>query len=115
MKYCPHCGTPRLGRFCTGCGTDLDSLIKSLTENLELPAEGTANASPERAARAAPEAPIESADIPADSGPDRKSQASKPDKSTPPGLSYPAPFNLQTDCLNCGTTLTQAQCDLCSD
>lgn len=114
LKYCPHCGTPRLGRFCTGCGTDLDSLIKSLTADVAPPPEDTTDSTPAETMVAPPETPIASGEIPSSAGPSHTSRTREPPRSTPPGLSYPAAFDLDDDCLNCGTPLTQGQCELCA-
>jgi len=114
MKYCPHCGTPRLGRFCTGCGTDLDSLITSLTADLWPSPEDTTPPPSAETVPDPPETPVTSAEIPAHAEPGPASRTRESPGSTPPGLKYPAAFNPDEDCLNCGTSLTQGQCELCA-
>jgi len=89
LNYCPQCARAKLGRFCAGCGLNLDQLADAL-------AGGSS------AAATPAETQVEEIQPPAPPG-------------TGVGLVYGEEFNPQTDCLNCGATMPEGRCPLCSE
>lgn len=87
LNYCPQCATAKLGRFCAGCGLNLDQLADVL--------------SGEPSSAVAP--------------PPVQEEGPPPPANTGLGLVYGDDFNPETDCLNCGAAMSEGHCPLCSD
>jgi hypothetical protein len=87
VNFCPQCATARLGRFCAGCGLNLEDLHTLLATH----------ASP------SPSETVPKPEIP----------VTAPDATR--GLVYGDAYNSQTDCGNCGSPLSDGVCVLCSD
>lgn len=89
FNYCPQCATAKIGRFCAGCGTNLDelsALFASLTTTPSVTDAGHSTVEPEALAGA-----------PATTG-----------------LVYGETYDPETDCANCGSPTEGAECALCS-
>ncbi len=89
FNFCPQCATAKIGRFCAGCGTNLDQLTALFAQLAPAPA-----ATAGRYAASEPEAPASA--------------------STTAGLVYGESYDPDKDCANCGSPATGGECALCS-
>ena len=89
FNYCPQCATAKIGRFCAGCGVNLEDL-----ESLFRAPQGEPRVvEPESVAPPEPElAPAVQDQL---------------------GLVYGDAFNPETDCGNCGSPGPESDCVLC--
>lgn len=89
LGFCPQCGSQKIGRFCPGCGLNLDELQLALASlGIESP-------------RMKSGAEVDIAPIP-------------PVQTGPEGLVYGEDFDPSVHCLNCGSVLDDGVCGLCS-
>jgi len=88
FNYCPQCATAKIGRFCAGCGVNLEEITALFASLATTPT--TAGA-----AYAALEPDIPVVDMP------------------PSGLVYGESYDPDNDCANCGSPLQGDECSLC--
>lgn len=89
FNYCPQCATAKIGRFCAGCGTNLDQLTALFAQLAQ-----TQPATAGQYAAHEPEAPAAASAI--------------------TGLVYGESYDPDNDCANCGSPAPDGECALCS-
>ena len=115
VNFCPSCATSRAGRFCTGCGMNLEAVESALTGQMANdPGASERLLTPEESASLAPDSenpsPSDAAEgtsTSSDSGPLQSGDVS------PPGLVYPVEFDEGLHCHNCGNIVESGPCSLC--
>lgn len=88
LNYCPQCGTAKLGRFCAGCGFNLQD-VEAVLAGI-----GVATTSEVSVAQQEPPAPA---------------------NAGVPGLIYGDTYDAGRDCSNCGSEMQDDVCGLCAN
>lgn len=89
FNFCPQCATARIGRFCAGCGLNLEELAAVFASMVDAPAVDR-----------------------------QSSEISEPEvltgASATSGLVYGDSFDPDKDCSNCGSPALGSDCPLCN-
>lgn len=115
VNFCPSCATSRAGRFCTGCGMNLEAVELALTAQMANEAGASERLlTPEESASLAPDSenpsPSDAAEGTSNSS---DSETLQPGDVSPPGLVFPAEFDASLHCHNCGNIVESGPCSLC--
>lgn len=88
FNYCPQCATSKIGRFCAGCGLNLEELEAVFASMVNPP-------------------------LSAEQGPDVSETKVPTGDVATSGLVYGDSFDPDTDCSNCGSPGSKTDCPLC--